>query len=247
MRDKRVRLFRQATNIGPEANFRFVLEQASGKYFMWAADDDTWEPSFVERLVDLLESDESLGVAFCNFDALDREGRRAEIYPDFLPLLQAYERRPIAARLAAYISQEEYLGKANLIYGLFRRSVLKSSGGMRAWGLGGWGSDMLSTCAVLARADVAIDPELLYHVGIEPLEVNATRDPVVRPPNWPGPVRVIRAIGRHMGYMLGYARIVYQAKGLTRSERVALFSVILRRFATLARREVAAARVPSFG
>jgi glycosyltransferase involved in cell wall biosynthesis len=46
--DARVRYFRQPENFGPLANFRFVLTKASGDYFMWAADDDEWDASFVE-------------------------------------------------------------------------------------------------------------------------------------------------------------------------------------------------------
>jgi glycosyltransferase involved in cell wall biosynthesis len=46
--DKRIRYFRQPTNIGAIANFRFVLAKASGEHFMWAADDDEWDARFVE-------------------------------------------------------------------------------------------------------------------------------------------------------------------------------------------------------
>ncbi len=46
--DTRIRYFRQPSNIGPTENFRFVLESASGEYFMWAADDDEWDASFIE-------------------------------------------------------------------------------------------------------------------------------------------------------------------------------------------------------
>jgi glycosyltransferase involved in cell wall biosynthesis len=46
--DPRVRYFRQATNRGAIPNFCFVLENATGEYFMWAADDDEWDEQFVE-------------------------------------------------------------------------------------------------------------------------------------------------------------------------------------------------------
>jgi glycosyltransferase involved in cell wall biosynthesis len=46
--DGRVRYFRQTANIGGLANFRFVLAKTSGDYFMWAADDDEWDASFIE-------------------------------------------------------------------------------------------------------------------------------------------------------------------------------------------------------
>ena len=46
--DARIKYHRQQQNIGPIANFRFVLANASGDYFMWAADDDEWDAKFVE-------------------------------------------------------------------------------------------------------------------------------------------------------------------------------------------------------
>ena len=46
--DRRIKYFRQAQNIGATLNFKFVLEQAKGKYFFWAACDDTRSSDFVE-------------------------------------------------------------------------------------------------------------------------------------------------------------------------------------------------------
>jgi glycosyltransferase involved in cell wall biosynthesis len=46
--DARVKYFRQPTNVGPTENFRFVLAKTTGDYFMWAADDDEWDASFIE-------------------------------------------------------------------------------------------------------------------------------------------------------------------------------------------------------
>lgn len=41
-KDLRVQYYRQNMNDGPMPNFQFVLEKATGEYFMWAADDDLW-------------------------------------------------------------------------------------------------------------------------------------------------------------------------------------------------------------
>ncbi|CAG1021312.1 partial Glycosyltransferase GlyG, partial [Methylococcales bacterium] len=51
--DRRIRFYRQTNNIGPTENFKFVLSKAGGAYFMWAADDDEWEPEFIERCLSL--------------------------------------------------------------------------------------------------------------------------------------------------------------------------------------------------
>ena len=46
LKDSRIKYFRQAENQGPTFNLKFVLEKATGEYFMWAADDDEWESQF---------------------------------------------------------------------------------------------------------------------------------------------------------------------------------------------------------
>lgn len=46
--DQRIKYFRQPTNLGPTGNFRFVLAESSGEYFMWATDDDEWDATFIE-------------------------------------------------------------------------------------------------------------------------------------------------------------------------------------------------------
>lgn len=49
-----VRYSRNAANVGPAKNFRLVLEQARGEYFMWGAHDDRWSESYVSALVERL-------------------------------------------------------------------------------------------------------------------------------------------------------------------------------------------------
>ena len=46
--DRRVKYFRQETNIGAVKNFLFVLQEAKGHYFMWAAADDTRSKDYLE-------------------------------------------------------------------------------------------------------------------------------------------------------------------------------------------------------
>ena len=46
--DIRIRYVRQSQNIGATANFEFVLDEALGKYFMWAAADDVRSHDFIE-------------------------------------------------------------------------------------------------------------------------------------------------------------------------------------------------------
>jgi glycosyltransferase involved in cell wall biosynthesis len=53
-KDSRITFRRNKTNIGSAANFNAVFELSRGKYFMWAAHDDLWHPTYVRRCAEVL-------------------------------------------------------------------------------------------------------------------------------------------------------------------------------------------------
>lgn len=75
-KDNRIKYFKQAKNLGLVENFAFVLSQAGGEYFMWAAQDDWWNKDFITKLVRSLESSPKYVVAMSHFKTVypDREG-----------------------------------------------------------------------------------------------------------------------------------------------------------------------------
>jgi glycosyltransferase involved in cell wall biosynthesis len=54
-KDSRIKLWHQPVDLQCYGNYYFVQQQATGKYFMYAQDDDLWEPDFIESLVGCLE------------------------------------------------------------------------------------------------------------------------------------------------------------------------------------------------
>ncbi len=61
-KDPRIRYIRQSCNIGPAANFRFVLEAANYDRFIWAAADDWWDRDRLEKLVNALRPEDAVVV-----------------------------------------------------------------------------------------------------------------------------------------------------------------------------------------
>ena len=59
--DQRVKIHSQKVNIGAINNFNYILMQATGRYFMWAAADDMWDARWLEVLVNGI-SDEDFSV-----------------------------------------------------------------------------------------------------------------------------------------------------------------------------------------
>lgn len=50
-----IRYFRQTRNIGVVPNFDFTLSKATGRYFIWLADDDELEPGCLQKYVTFME------------------------------------------------------------------------------------------------------------------------------------------------------------------------------------------------
>ena len=59
-KDDSIRIFNQEKNIGIHRNFYFLLSQARGEYFAWAAVDDYLDKDFMEKNLKVLESNNSI-------------------------------------------------------------------------------------------------------------------------------------------------------------------------------------------
>jgi len=69
--DTRVKYFRQPVNIGASSNFSAVLHKAHGPLFIWFADDDTCERTFVAELVECFMADPAVALAMSDVRVLD--------------------------------------------------------------------------------------------------------------------------------------------------------------------------------
>ena len=72
-RDHRIRYVRQSYNLGSHENFNFVLREAWGEYFMWAAADDLWDKDFIGFLLNSLENNVDAVGAFCPYQLVEAE------------------------------------------------------------------------------------------------------------------------------------------------------------------------------
>jgi glycosyltransferase involved in cell wall biosynthesis len=163
--DSRIQYYKQPENLGAAFNFQFVLDKATGDYFMWAADDDWRDPAYVETLVGLMESSPDAALGFSDYSALDEKGAQLTSYPDFYPYLLPFTTRNKLLRLWRYFMQYETLGKANIIYGLMRRENLKGFN----WdvfsaehGSTNFGVDMLFVYKMLSNGRLVLSDRKLY-------------------------------------------------------------------------------------
>lgn len=122
-----VRYHRVAARIPVFANFRNALAQSHGTYFMWASDDDQWEPEFVSTLVDLLGANNDLMLAAAEARYVLPDGTH-------LPLVRegaAFYSPAARSRWERFMMVANH-AYGNLIYGVYRREALIDPDGRTA-------------------------------------------------------------------------------------------------------------------
>jgi len=153
-RDPRIRCFHQDKNLGPPRNIRFVLEQATGEYFMWADDDDVRDLAWVATLLEKFTMPD-ISVAVGKIVSIDDNDR---IIGEVASLEFT---GPRIVRLARYFLAEERHGKSNIVCGLFRLDFLRS---IRHWSLYRHnkygGGDYLFSLDCIQRGKVVEAPEV---------------------------------------------------------------------------------------
>jgi glycosyltransferase involved in cell wall biosynthesis len=118
--DSRIRVIRQPVLIEAIENFNAVVKEAAGEFFMWAASDDEWEPKWIEKLLAEMQ-DPSVCLAFGHLVNIDKDGVVIKKYK-FIP----FYGNALLQRLQYYF-RDEHDGKANIIYGIYRTSVIKKN------------------------------------------------------------------------------------------------------------------------
>src|SRR5574341_382457 len=161
-RDERIRYYRNDVRIQPIPNFNRVLNFATGEYFMWAAHDDRWASSFIECLVQSLDTNPQAVLAFCRFVNIDDAGRLTRTFKEnWMDVFSCSKFWQFAFMTLSY---ELVTQKANHIYGLIRRDALLECGGMvNLPNVDYSGEDILTLLRLLARWDFVIVDQVLFH------------------------------------------------------------------------------------
>lgn len=119
-RDARVSYSRLSSKVEVFANFGLVLERARGAYFMWAAADDAWLPTFISALAGELDSDPGAAVAMCATKRIREDGSLVD-HVHLTELFQADGERHFALAMALASGKPYHL----CFYGLFRTEFIR--------------------------------------------------------------------------------------------------------------------------
>jgi len=154
-KDNRIQYYKQDANKGALFNFRFVLEKATGEYFMWVADDDEWDINSITAFINEFNRHPEISVVMSACKRVDENGRLYDVIHNFNSELNPNLTNPIILTFDA--STNHYW--SYLIYGLFRTDYLKKTFKFVPDVFGG---DVLFICHVLMSAKIFYIDNVYY-------------------------------------------------------------------------------------
>jgi glycosyltransferase involved in cell wall biosynthesis len=169
--DSRIKFYRQDFNKGSIFNFEFVMQKATGEYFLWAADDDEIEAEYIEKLQAALSMNNNSVFAVSGYDVVDKM-QDPVILTNFTEHLFELRGKDGYSRMLSYVKQPDYYGKSRILWGLHRTSILTRTFRETYIGLEvkadlTW-AELPVELRLLAKGDLTIVPEVLFHVNLLP-------------------------------------------------------------------------------
>jgi glycosyltransferase involved in cell wall biosynthesis len=155
-RDPRFRLSQMDKNRGAVHNSLFVLAQAKGEFFFWAAHDDCRAPTYISSCVRMFRENPETIIAFSRVAFIDLESRPLEGF--------TYNDMDTAGMdLPGRVEKLAKVLNWYAIYGMFRTSLLRSLDYKQCFG-----GDIIVLMKLLERGVVSIAPEPLFIYRVRP-------------------------------------------------------------------------------
>jgi hypothetical protein len=129
-RDPRVRYIRLPERRGMVAAWRAAFDAATSsgaRYFAWASDHDRWAPRWLETLVEALEQDESVVLAYPLTQRIDADGRPLAKPAREFETWKVYDRD----RRWSMLNRSDAVAAGDIVYGLMRTAAVREAGVFR--------------------------------------------------------------------------------------------------------------------
>jgi len=158
-RDPRIRVHRNDTNVGAAENFNHVFRLSRGKYFMWAAHDDRWHPSFLKRCLEELERNPKVVLCGSAIRFVDESGIELDRAAPLRRLIGDYNRLDtVSMNLIERVKELTKRVSWYSLYGLFRADQLRRTGLVPNC----FGGDVLLLLEVLFQGETMVLPDALF-------------------------------------------------------------------------------------
>ena len=168
LKDQRISYYRHDSNKGWGFNTIFVIDRAKGKYFMRATDDDWWDNSFIEKMVDLFQSNSNIILASSEFNYSDIDRNVLWNYgiKNHYEFLKKFSTSNKNQNLKEYINQFEGFGKASMYLGVYNLNILKDKYIQDVLGKEDLMGDLLINLYCLLHGDLAIHSDCLINFTV---------------------------------------------------------------------------------
>jgi len=155
--DPRVRYYRNARNLGVDANYNRVVELAKGRYFKWASSNDLCAPQFLSACVGVLERRPDVVLCYPRTQLIVDDRGTLEPYVDGLNL----EESSPCSRFRRCLKE---MRLNNALNGVIRTDVLRQTGLLRFH----QGSDVVLVAELAVRGKFFEVPESLFFRRMTP-------------------------------------------------------------------------------
>ena len=145
-----------------------IIKYVRGIYYMSVCDDDVYEPSYISKLVSILESDKEIGLAYSLLGYIDMFGNkvRCDRFTSFKP------RRTRFLNFLTYMIERNPL----ILFGVMRTSVQKELLPYVRIDQTDWNWDNTFVLRLLARYKVECAEETLFYWRIKDRSFQFPRD-----------------------------------------------------------------------
>lgn len=120
-KDPRIRYYRSEQNLGAGWNFNRVVELSTGEYFKWNCHDDVCAPEFLEKCVEVLDSNPEIVLCYPKTIIIDEHGEHVEKYFDGFNLRSPKPHE----RFEQYHNLVRYGHGCHPFFGMIRANTLK--------------------------------------------------------------------------------------------------------------------------
>ena len=151
-KDPRIRYLRNRNNLGCVRNCNRLVELASGQYFLWAFQHDLYEPTYLSRCVEFMNSYPDLALCYSRTSLIDTEGKPVGLAPD---VLETRGLNPVNA----FRKLVREMVSGNMMFGLFRTDLLTLTSRLRSC----FGHDLVLAAELCLKGGIAQIQEPLFH------------------------------------------------------------------------------------
>ena len=155
-KDVRVRYILDGIKVGVHEGHNRVAQYATGKYFMLMCDDDVYDPTYLQKLVPLMEGNDQVGIAYSNYALIDPGG-------DCSPSMMGTFLKRTDSRFMNFTFYVRARSCVPMLFGIFRTDVYRTALPFTHVDRTTWNVDNLFMLRVLAATKVESTSEILFY------------------------------------------------------------------------------------